>query len=147
MIDFNFRFSTASTHDALQRRVHAILDRHGLEYDLKWTLGGLPFLTPRGANALALALHELATNALKFGALSVESGRVEVHWTKLVDGGFELVWIETGGPAVTAPQRTGFGSSLTRISVEGQLGGKLDYDWRPQGLVLTLTLPRSAMSR
>ena len=47
VIDFNFRFSTASTHEDLQRRVHAILDRHGLEYDLQWTLSGLPFLTPR----------------------------------------------------------------------------------------------------
>jgi succinyl-diaminopimelate desuccinylase len=47
-IDFNFRFSTASTADGLQARVHAILDRHELDYDLKWTLSGLPFLTPRG---------------------------------------------------------------------------------------------------
>ena len=54
-IDFNFRFSTASTHEELRARVHAILDRHGLEYDLKWTLSGLPFLTPRGALSEALS--------------------------------------------------------------------------------------------
>jgi succinyl-diaminopimelate desuccinylase len=54
VIDFNFRFSTASTHEELKRRVHAILDSHGLEYDLKWTLGGLPFLTPRGTLSAAL---------------------------------------------------------------------------------------------
>ena len=54
-VDFNFRFSTASTPDALQARVHAILDRHGLEYDLEWTLSGLPFLTPRGALSDAVA--------------------------------------------------------------------------------------------
>ncbi len=54
-IDFNFRFSTASTVEGLQQRVHAILDRHGLEYDLQWTVGGLPFLTPRGALSEALA--------------------------------------------------------------------------------------------
>ena len=47
-VDFNFRFSTESTAEALQRRVHAVLDRHGLEYDLRWTLGGQPFLTPVG---------------------------------------------------------------------------------------------------
>jgi succinyl-diaminopimelate desuccinylase len=47
-VDFNFRFSTASTAESLQARVHAILDRHGLDYDLKWTLSGLPFLTPKG---------------------------------------------------------------------------------------------------
>ncbi|NHZ89026.1 succinyl-diaminopimelate desuccinylase [Massilia sp. CCM 8733] len=55
VIDFNFRFSTASTADGLKARVHAILDRHGLEYDLAWTLSGLPFLTPRGALSDALS--------------------------------------------------------------------------------------------
>lgn len=55
VIDFNFRFSTASTSDGLQKRVHAILDKHGLEYDLKWTVGGLPFLTQRGGLSEALA--------------------------------------------------------------------------------------------
>jgi succinyl-diaminopimelate desuccinylase len=59
-VDFNFRFSTASTVEGLQRRVHAILDKHGLEYDLQWTVGGLPFLTPRGAlsEALGNAIRE-----------------------------------------------------------------------------------------
>jgi succinyl-diaminopimelate desuccinylase len=58
IIDFNFRFSTASTVEGLQQRVHAILDKHGFEYDLKWTVGGLPFLTPRGnlSDALASAI-------------------------------------------------------------------------------------------
>ncbi|WP_019141094.1 succinyl-diaminopimelate desuccinylase [Noviherbaspirillum massiliense] len=59
VIDFNFRFSTASTVEGLQRRVHAILDKHGLEYDLKWTVSGLPFLTPRGA------LSDAVTAAIK----------------------------------------------------------------------------------
>ncbi|WBS01305.1 succinyl-diaminopimelate desuccinylase [Pseudoduganella sp. SL102] len=54
VIDFNFRFSTASTAEGLQQRVHAILDRHGLEYDLKWTISGYPFLTPRGTLSTAL---------------------------------------------------------------------------------------------
>ncbi len=59
-IDFNFRFSTASTVESLQQRVHAILDKHGLEYDLQWTVGGLPFLTPRGtlSDALAKAIKD-----------------------------------------------------------------------------------------
>ena len=59
VIDFNFRFSTASTVEGLQQRVHAILDKHGVEYDLKWTVGGLPFLTPRGN------LSEAMTQAIK----------------------------------------------------------------------------------
>ncbi len=60
VIDFNFRFSTASTVEGLQQRVHAILDKHGLEYDLKWTVGGLPFLTPRGdlSDALSKAIKD-----------------------------------------------------------------------------------------
>ena len=60
VIDFNFRFSTASTADSLQQRVHAILDRHDLQYDLQWTLSGLPFLTPRGtlSDALSAAILE-----------------------------------------------------------------------------------------
>jgi succinyl-diaminopimelate desuccinylase len=59
VIDFNFRFCTASTAEGLQQRVHAILDKHGLEYDLKWTVGGQPFLTPKGnlSDALAAAIH------------------------------------------------------------------------------------------
>lgn len=59
-IDFNFRFSTASTVESLQQRVHAILDKHGLDYDLKWTVGGLPFLTPRGtlSDALSRAIKD-----------------------------------------------------------------------------------------
>jgi succinyl-diaminopimelate desuccinylase len=54
VIDFNFRFSTASTHESLRQRVHAILDKHGLEYALQWTLSGLPFLTPRGTLSAAI---------------------------------------------------------------------------------------------
>ena len=100
----------------------------------------------RSATPLGLVFHELATNAAKYGALSTPDGRVAL--TSLRDGdGQILTWTETGGPAVTAPLRTGFGSNLTKLSVEGQLGGQLDYDWRPEGLVLTLTLPLSAMSR
>jgi succinyl-diaminopimelate desuccinylase len=60
VVDFNFRFSTASTVQGLQKSVHAVLDKHGLDYDLKWTVGGLPFLTPRGelSNALSSAIKE-----------------------------------------------------------------------------------------
>jgi len=100
----------------------------------------------RSATPLGLVFHELATNAAKYGALSTLEGRVVL--TSVRDGDSQvLTWTETGGPAVTAPLRTGFGSNLTRLSVEGQLGGRLNYDWRPEGLTLTITLPRSALSR
>jgi succinyl-diaminopimelate desuccinylase len=55
IVDFNFRFATSSTVEGLQQRVHAVLDKHGLDYDLKWTVGGLPFLTPRGGLSDALS--------------------------------------------------------------------------------------------
>src|SRR5690606_10100487 len=55
VVDFNFRFSTESTPEALKQRVHALLDAHGLKYDLEWTLGGEPFLTPRGELSLAVS--------------------------------------------------------------------------------------------
>src|SRR5580698_248333 len=67
-------------------------------------------LNPRATNALTLALHELATNAVKFGALSADGGRVTVSWTPRPGGGFELHWVERGGPSVNAPSRRGFGA-------------------------------------
>ncbi len=96
------------------------------------------FLTPRGANALALALHELATNALKFGALSADSGRVEVRWTKLADGGFELIWIETGGPSVVEPAHRGFGSTLLDQVTGRELNGTVKVDYRSGGVRVRL---------
>ena len=81
------------------------------------------FLTPRAANALALGLHELAANAVKFGALSVETGRVNLRWARLADGGFELTWTESGGPTVTPPSRRGFGSTLLEQVTGRELNG------------------------
>lgn len=100
----------------------------------------------RAATPLGLVFHELATNAAKYGALQGAEGRVLIVSRREGDQQV-LTWTETGGPSVTPPERTGFGSNLARISVEGQLGGTLAYDWRREGLVLTLTLPRSALSR
>jgi CheY-like chemotaxis protein len=103
------------------------------------------FLTPRGANALALALHELATNALKFGALSADSGRVEVRWTKLPDGGFELIWIETGGPSVAEPAHRGFGSTLLDQVTGRELNGTVKVDYRSGGVRVRLRAGATAL--
>jgi CheY-like chemotaxis protein len=92
------------------------------------------FLTPRAANALSLALHELATNAVKFGALSAETGHVEVRWARLPDGGFELIWSESGGPTVTPPVRRGFGSTLIEQVTGRELNGKAELEFRPSGV-------------
>jgi PAS domain S-box-containing protein len=99
-------------------------------------------LAPGAAQPLAMALHELATNAAKYGALSVPGGRVGVTWERPDAGGLALRWTETGGPALAgSPDRRGFGSSVIRSTVERQLGGSVRFDWRPEGLVCDLALP------
>lgn len=96
------------------------------------------FLTPRAANALSLALHELATNAVKFGALSVETGQVDVTWKARRAGGFELTWTESGGPTVTPPVRRGFGSTLLAQVTPRELNGDVKVDYRPAGVTVRL---------
>lgn len=106
------------------------------------------FLTPRAANALSLALHELATNAVKFGALSVESGRVEVRWSVIADGGFELFWTETGGPPVSQPTHKGFGSTLLNQVTGRELNGEAEVEYRRAGLRARLRAgPAAVVSR
>jgi PAS domain S-box-containing protein len=99
-------------------------------------------LAAGAAQPLAMALHELATNAAKYGALSAAGGTVEVTWRRTEGGGLELDWIERGGPRLGgAPARRGFGSSVVRNTVERQLGGETFFDWPPSGLSFTLRLP------
>lgn len=92
------------------------------------------FLTPRAVNALSLALHELATNAVKFGALSTETGRVDLRWTKIAEGGFELIWSENGGPPVSTPARKGFGSTLLAQVTGRELNGHVSVEFRAAGV-------------
>jgi len=99
---------------------------------------------PVGAMAvtsLALALRETATNAAKYGALSGPNGSIRIKW-EAQDSDFHLEWEETGGPLIIAPPQTGgFGSVLTERSITYQLGGKIDYDWRRNGLKLSMVVP------
>nr|WP_255616597.1 PAS domain-containing protein [Microvirga puerhi] len=89
--------------------------------------------------ALALVLHELATNALKYGCLSSAKGRLTIRWRQERDK-ITLEWIETDGPPIPAPPTfEGFGSQLTQRSVTGQLGGELDREWRREGLCVHMT--------
>jgi len=98
-------------------------------------------LNPAAAQALAMALHELATNAAKYGALSAPQGRVAIDWAWAADGRFCLRWTETGGPAVHAPARRGFGARLIDQVARQQLGGEARLDWRVDGLVCELIVP------
>jgi two-component sensor histidine kinase len=92
-------------------------------------------------NGVALVFHELTTNAVKYGALSNEQGRVDIRWT--LDGDMlDLRWREHDGPAVVAaPTTNGFGSTLVRKTIAGQFGGSVDYDWAEGGLTVAMRLP------
>jgi PAS domain S-box-containing protein len=96
-------------------------------------------LEPNAAQAIAVTLHELATNAAKYGALSVAKGRVELKWSHEADERLVLRWMEIGGPIVEPPERQGFGGRVVERMI-GQLKGKTCFDWRPQGLVCEITL-------
>jgi PAS domain S-box-containing protein len=102
-------------------------------------------LQPAAAQSLALALHELVTNAAKYGALSSLSGRVSLNW-ELTPGMLALKWTESGGPPTQAPASPGFGTRIITASVEGQLAGKAVFDWRPEGLQCVLSVPREDMT-
>jgi PAS domain S-box-containing protein len=96
-------------------------------------------LEPSAAQAVAVVLHELATNASKYGALSDMKGQIRLTWSHAADGQLALRWSEFGGPSVTAPERRGFGSRLIEGTI-GQLGGQACFDWRSEGLVCEIRL-------
>jgi two-component sensor histidine kinase len=96
--------------------------------------------------SLALVFHELATNSLKYGALSVPNGTLDIT-TASKGSQLQLIWIERGGPAMKAPpEASGFGSKLVQRSVFKQLGGTINYDWRTEGLIATLLLDRDKLA-
>jgi PAS domain S-box-containing protein len=103
-------------------------------------------LDPKQAVTYAMALHELCTNAIKYGALSSEQGRVEVHWDVAEDRerNFRLVWQERGGPPVAAPEILGFGSRLIKHALAQEFSGEVSMDFHPEGLTCTIegVLPR-----
>jgi len=103
-------------------------------------------LSPRATHALTLALHELGANAVKYGALSTETGRIEVTWRATPGGGFELVWTERNGPIVTPPTRRGFGSTLLERVTGRELSGVARLDFRPEGLRAVLSAGVSALA-
>ncbi|MBN9560235.1 MAG: PAS domain S-box protein [Alphaproteobacteria bacterium] len=143
--------------EAVEGRIAALAHAHTLLADQHWVGAELrwvaetelaPYLAARCADSsgppvvlapgavqpVAMVLHELATNAAKFGALSHAGGRLELSWTVPPDGTLRLVWDESGGPPVTTTGPPGFGSKLIEATVCSQLGGTVVQDWRPQGL-------------
>ncbi len=89
-----------------------------------------------------MIVHEIATNAAKYGALSNDTGRIALDWEVLAENSkqmLRLIWTETGGPSVVAPVQRGFGSRLIERSARDQLGGEATVDFLPHGVVYTVT--------
>lgn len=158
---------------AVAGRIHALARAHSLLADSRWQGVNLdtlvreelaPFsrsgsdrfviegpslrLRPAASQALALALHELATNAAKYGALAYEQGQLDVRWRYVGpwdQRSLELTWQEVGGPPVLPPTRTGFGSTVIRTSIERQLGGVVAFSWDRHGLHCRIEVPASEL--
>jgi two-component sensor histidine kinase len=100
----------------------------------------------KAATNLALVVHELATNSMKYGALSCPTGTLDV--SSVADAEHVcLTWLERGGPAVAAPDGpAGFGSQLVQRSLRGQLGGSIEYNWSESGLIVMLRISRTRLA-
>ena len=154
--------------EAVEGRIRALAQTHALLSQSRWQGANImqlveeeiaPFRTGQGvkvqmkgsslvlpaekAQIVALALHELATNAAKYGALSCSSGRVEIDW-RLEGGRLIVTWLESDGPKVELPVRQGFGSKIMNASIKQQIGGDVVFDWQPRGLTCTLSIPFGA---
>ena len=128
-------------HSELSELVRTILQPHLASDGIRLMIEGPPTtMGEQATRALSLVFHEFATNAAKYGAL-IDGGAVTVS-CRNADGRLHLNWREKGGPRIDqAPTRNGFGAKLTRSTVVDQLGGTLDYAWRPHGLVIAMSIP------
>jgi two-component system CheB/CheR fusion protein len=145
----------ASTHALLSRGewadvgLRSLIERELAPYakakDKRLEVSGPPIaLKPRAAIALGIVFHELATNSVKYGALSVPSGRLRVSWEAARNGALpllELRWVETGGPAPAAPAKRGFGLEFIERAMQFELGGAATIDFENTGLTCTITVP------
>jgi two-component sensor histidine kinase/DNA-binding response OmpR family regulator len=154
---------------AIEGRIKALARAHTLLSDSRWDgadLGMLvneelaPYrigdkikfggpnvsLQPATAQGLALALHELATNAAKHGALSSQAGEINLDW-QLQGGTLTLHWVESGGPHIAPPSTSNFGLKVILASMEQQLGGSAAFNWDSKGLRCVLSIPRSELTK
>ena len=151
---------------AIEGRIQALANVHRLFVESRWTgaemhslvkdeLGGYAqdgegrvqidgpkvFLEPTVAQSIAVLLHELATNAAKYGGLSTPEGKVRVEWSSAAHGRLVLRWTETGGPPAKPPTRRGFGTRVMESMIREQLRGEMRLDWRAEGLACKIELP------
>lgn len=147
--------SLASAHDLLTREdwqsatiaesVASAVESFDAPGSGRFRVGGPHVvLGPRAAMSMVLALHELSTNAVKYGALSVPAGHVVIDWHVTKHGGADTIefrWQEVGGPEVTGPRRIGFGTRLVEKVLAAELGGKGSIEYKASGVVFTLVAP------
>lgn len=128
--------------------VHSELDAFDDGSEDRVRLNGPPVeINAQTAVSLGLAMHELTTNAAKYGALSVHDGKVDLTWSETITAERRLLdfdWVENGGPAVKAPERQGFGSRLLNFVLPGQIQAKIIIDYHPSGLRVHGTVPLPA---
>ena len=105
-------------------------------------------LSAEAGQAIAMVIHELVTNAAKYGALSIQSGRVSVRWYQKLNGSAELIliWQEAGGPRVEAPKRSGYGTGVVRDLIPYEFGGTVDLSFGPEGVQCRLEIPFDRVS-
>ncbi|HEY4367042.1 MAG TPA: CheR family methyltransferase [Steroidobacteraceae bacterium] len=130
---------------ALTELLHAQLSPFAVPNQRYTVSGEEVVLTANAALALGLIFYELATNATKYGALSVDTGHIDISWELVANGSskeFILNWRESGGPTVTEPSRHGFGTELLQKKLRHEINGRVAMDFAPAGLRLTLAVPR-----
>ncbi|WP_244493058.1 MULTISPECIES: sensor histidine kinase [unclassified Aureimonas] len=127
-------WTIADLRAAVEAAIQPHVDREG-----RFVLQGQTLdLSAQQAMGIALALHELATNAVKYGALSVDEGRIHLSWGQAEDGSFQFEWREENGPEVKPASRKGFGTRLTERVVPGYFNGQAQTDFQPTGVVYRL---------
>jgi PAS domain S-box-containing protein len=131
-------WSSAGVEEIVRQAVRPFIDNADAA---RITLSGPSMrVDPSAALALALALHELGTNAVKYGALSATAGLVRIDWSRTASGQGQLTWRETGGPAVNPPAHKGFGARLLSGGLASDLGGRPELIFAPEGVEARLTL-------
>ena len=160
-----------AVRDALEGRLMAIAATHNVLTDHNWSAASLrqivdgsvtPYraradqltitgkdlqVSPKPAVVMALAFHELAINALKYGALSAPDGHVDVRWSVEPDDQLFIEWAERGGPPVRPPKRRGFGSRIVEMALPSELGGAVAVDYRTEGLHCSIRSPLAALDK
>ena len=128
----------ASLNSIIQHELAAYCGEEGSRVVIS---GPSKTLGPQAAQSIAVVFHELVTNAVKYGALSVPEGRVRIEWSLKPNQDLNICWTETEGPKVMPPSRKGFGTRVIGTMIKNQLYGDVHFNWHPTGLVCLIDIP------